>query len=200
MSKAEYLEKLRRNLRALPENSAKDALEYYEDYLSEAEAGQDLAGAMERLGTPNEVAAKILAEFAVADIKVSETEKTDKPHRGGMKVALGITLTIFAVPVGVPVAAAVGVIAIALLVVLFSGVLSFFCAGAGLAIGGAASFIAGIIALIQNTGVGLMALGMGIAALGFGIVFLKLTAVLARGGSHFIAGFVGRRILRRGSK
>jgi len=58
MNKMEFLEQLHRNLRALPETEKGDALEYYEGYISDAENESE---AITRLGTPDEVAATILA-------------------------------------------------------------------------------------------------------------------------------------------
>jgi len=190
MTKAEYLAQLKRRLGALPENEARDAVEYYDGYLSDA--GQDEAGAMERLGAPGEVAAKILAGFAVDD-----GAKPDKPKKRGFKLAWGIIIAIFAAPIGLPLAAAVAVIAVAFLIVLVALIISFGAGGVGLLIGGVVYVVAGIALFWHSVAMALMALGMGLAALGVGIAFWKLTAAMARAGSHGIARFVGKRILRR---
>ena len=64
MTKSEFLSQLEYRLRILPENERRDAVEYYEGYIDDA--AEDEASAIERLGPPAEVAAKIIAEIAVS--------------------------------------------------------------------------------------------------------------------------------------
>jgi len=63
MTKNEFLAQLEYRLRVLPENERRDAVEYYEGYIDDA--AEDEASAIEHLGPPAEVAAKIIAEIAV---------------------------------------------------------------------------------------------------------------------------------------
>ena len=190
MTGNEFLSKLEHRLRALPENERHDALEYYMGYLADAE--YDEATAIERLGTPGEVAAKIIAEYALV-----EAPETEPPKKHGLQVAWTVILAVFAVPVGLPLALAAGAVAFALLVAIFSLLFAFGATAFSLAIGGALSLILGIVSLFYNLPLALMVFGGALFVLGVGVLFMKLTAVLAKSGFRLVARFAGRFILRR---
>ena len=61
MTRTEFLAALEQLLASLPEDERKDALAYYEDYLDAAGPNNE-AQAIAELGTPEEVARKILDE------------------------------------------------------------------------------------------------------------------------------------------
>ena len=66
MTRTAFLAALEQLLAPLPEAERKDALSYYEDYLDAAGPEKE-AQAIAELGTPEEVAHKILEEQAPAD-------------------------------------------------------------------------------------------------------------------------------------
>jgi len=196
MTKNEFLSQLEHRLRALPENERSDAIEYYSGYLDDA--GEDEAAAIEHLGSPAEVAAKIVAEYAVADTRLaSETEHERKPS---LPILWTVILAVFAVPVGLPVAIVVAAVAIALLAVILSLLVAFGATAIGLVLGGIGGAIVGVIALFQNVPLALMMLGSTLVVLGLGIMFAKLTAAIAISGFDLIARYVGNVIMRRGKK
>jgi len=189
MTKADYLFQLKRSLRALPESEVSDALDYYDGYISDS--GQNEDNAMKGLGSPKEVAAKILAEFALkTDVAA------DMPKKHGLRIAMGVTLAVFAVPVGLPLAIAVAAVAFALLIVLFALVVSFLATGAGLALGAAASFVVGFLIFTDSMAMAFAVLGTGLAALGIGIIFVKGAVSLAYAGFRGVARLAGKTILK----
>ena len=64
MTKYEYLAELERLLSALPEQERRDAMNYYEEYFVSAGPEKE-AEAIHELGTPQQVARKILEEAGV---------------------------------------------------------------------------------------------------------------------------------------
>ena len=196
MTKNEFLSQLGHRLRALPENERNDATEYYSGYLDDA--GEDEAEAIEHLGSPADVAAKIVAEYAVSDN--GDAEETAQDRKRMLPIVWTVILAIFAVPVGLPLAVAVAAVAIALLAVIFSLVVAFGATAFGLFAGGLAAAVASIIALFQNVPLALMMLGSTLVILGLGIMFAKLTFVIAKSGFNSISRFVGKVIMRRGQK
>ena len=97
MTKFEYLSVLERKLKTLPEAERRDALEYYEGYISDSE---DESGAISRLGPPKVAAANILADYVN---RASADLRQKKGGSGGIKTALVVTLALFAMPIGLPI-------------------------------------------------------------------------------------------------
>ena len=64
---AEFIEALKIRLEGLPENEIDNAVNYYEEYLSDAqESGKDLDEVFKELGQPDKIAGMIKAETSVA--------------------------------------------------------------------------------------------------------------------------------------
>lgn len=195
MTKHEYLSTLESKLRVLPYSEKQDALEYYDGYLSDAE---NEAAAIAELGSPGEVAANILANY-VAKEPVYRTH----PHyrergSGGLKIALVITLALFALPIGLPLIIAVAALAFSLIITFGSLVFAFGLTAVGLIVGGIVGIVSFPFFAFQAFGASLQLLGMSIASIGLGILFFKLT-VWVCGGFSWIARFVGNIISRRNS-
>ena len=87
MTRTAFLAALEQLLAPLPEAERKDALSYYEDYLDAAGPEKE-AQAIAELGTPEEVAHKILEEQAPADSSAAPTSPAHKP-RSTWRMVLG---------------------------------------------------------------------------------------------------------------
>lgn len=79
MTRTAFLAALERLLAPLPEAERKDALSYYEDYL-DAAGPENEARAIAELGSPEEVARKILDEQSPAGSSAAPTSPARKPH------------------------------------------------------------------------------------------------------------------------
>ena len=88
MTRNEFLAALEQCLAALPPEERRDALVYYEDYLDAAGPEQEQA-AIAELGTPEEVARKILDEQAPS---TASTVPAKKPHTWRMWLGGGLAL------------------------------------------------------------------------------------------------------------
>ena len=87
MTRTAFLAALEQLLAPLPEAERKDALSYYEDYLDAAGPEKE-AQAIAELGTPEEVAHKILEEQAPADSSAAPASPAHKP-RSTWRMMLG---------------------------------------------------------------------------------------------------------------
>ena len=74
MTKKQYMKKLEIELQALPIEEQKEALDYYSDFLDDAE---DEEKAMEELGTPEELAQSIKDKIACVPEKKTTQKKNE---------------------------------------------------------------------------------------------------------------------------
>lgn len=79
MTRTAFLAALEQLLAPLPEAERKDALSYYEDYL-DAAGPENEARAIAELGSPEEVARKILDEQTPAGSSAAPASPARKPH------------------------------------------------------------------------------------------------------------------------
>jgi uncharacterized membrane protein len=189
MTKKEYLARLGYKLRALPENERRDAIEYYDSYLSDA---QDEAAAIAALGTPEEAAANIIVNRAAQGGGSGE----ERSRTSGIKTALVVILAIFALPVGLPIVIALAATAFALYVTLLAVVFSVGVTGLAVAATGPVMLLGAVLTFVQTPANALIWTGMGFAAIGAGMLLLSLTMLLLKG-FPAIARFVGKIISKR---
>ena len=95
MTRTAFLAALEQLLAPLPEAERKDALSYYEDYLDAAGPEKE-AQAIAELGTPEEVAHKILEEQAPVDSSAAPASPANKP-RSTWRMMLGGGLAVLAI-------------------------------------------------------------------------------------------------------
>ena len=95
MTRTAFLAALEQLLAPLPEAARKDALSYYEDYLDAAGPEKE-AQTIAELGTPEEVAHKILEEQAPADSSAAPASPAHKP-RSTWRMVLGGGLAVLAI-------------------------------------------------------------------------------------------------------
>ena len=159
MTKHEFLSQLSHKLRALPESEKRDALEYYDGYISDAD---NEAAAIAELGRPGEVAAIILSNYV-------SRPADRRPGKTGIRTAYLAILAVFALPVGVPLAAAAFSIIVALAAVVFSVVVT----GVALLAAGIAVLITSPFAMMYDFWLGMFIGGLGLVSLGIGILIFK---------------------------
>lgn len=200
MNKAEYMEALRRELQALPDSEREEALKYYSDYFEDA--GSEKEGdVIAKLGSPAELARKILANFScvpqvqpqksgdsdTADGSASSGQKKSviKADRGntsntagGARVLLLILLVVVAFPVWGPVLASVFSVLFGLfMAALLVGVVVVLAAVAVL-LGGILMLILGICTMFSAPLSGILLSGTGLLLFGLGLIFVMAGAWL----------------------
>lgn len=193
MTGNEFIYQLSKNLGGLPETERIAAIEYYSAYINDA--AEDEAVTIERLGSPAEVAAKIIAEFAVKTDEYHETSR-----RFGLKTFWLVILAVFASPIALPIAIGAAIIGIVLLISLAAVLFAFAVSGVALVAAGIACVVLGIIVLFQNFASALLTIGTGLFALGLGILIAKGVVALSKVSFGGLARLFGKFILRRSAK
>ncbi|MDD3279098.1 MAG: DUF1700 domain-containing protein [Lachnospiraceae bacterium] len=164
MTKQEYMERLHKKLKKLPRESYQEAMQYFEEYFTEAEDEQQ---AIQNLGTPEEAAAGIIMNLAIENAE--EKEKPKSVKRGFSAIWIGI-LAIFAAPIGLP-------LALAAAVVLFSGILviaalwlSLLLTAVVAAAGGVVTIAAGFVLAFSSLFDGIATVGAALILTGVGVL------------------------------
>ena len=210
MNRETYLKELQRYLGRLPKEDYENAMEYFTEYFDEAGPEKE-ADVIAELGTPKEAASEVLnallasgqsgnGQLMVPGESQKEVEtisgnggavdqretKTQKSSVG--RIILIAVLAILAAPVGIP-------IAIAAIVMLFSGIFILACAVASVLMVGCAGIISGILLLAEGIalfgsaingallvcGAALLSIGLGVLIITFSIWAGKqLTMLLIR--------------------
>jgi len=191
MKKAEYLAALKKKLNRLPENEIDNALRYYEEYFDEAGVEKEQT-VIAQLGTPDNVAAKIIGEYAVGT--------GAKNKRGRLKNIWVLILAICASPIALPLVLAVVIVALALIVSLLSVFFAFGVSGVACVLSGIAGIFGGVYALFLDPSAGIFYIGFGLlsvalgGALSLGVVkFAKVTFL-------WLQKALGKFLIRRGTK
>jgi len=179
MTKTSFLSQLAQRLQVLPEEERREALEYYNNYLSDAE---DEYAAIAELGTPAEVAANILADFV----------SKPPPKKSRARHLWLVLLAVFALPIGGPLLIAVGAVAFAMVITLFALVV----AGGALVVSGIISLLTFPLVATQDFGFALLSSGTGLVFIGIGILLVKNIPALSGVFSH-MARFVGQKVRRQ---
>ena len=181
MNKTEFLAQLKRKLKNLPADEIAAALAYYDEYISDAGPGNE-AAAIEALGTPAEVAASIISDYAIKD--VSDTSKKKSTGRS-LSVIWIVLLAIFASPIALPLAIIAVACILILLVSVFAVFLSLAAVAVSLVVIGLTSLVSGVVVAFQSVasgcffaGIGLMLITVGVA---LGIATSWLTKITVRG-------------------
>ncbi len=205
MTKDQFITALRHELRKLPPEEVVAATEYYEEYFNEVTenaaeyidpAGGTIAAAAEiqahkdrqaeaearliaELGSPKAVAAQIKSEYASRVLAGDESTQKYKQTVGTKISAVWwVILGIFAVPVGIPVAIALGSVVFALLIALFAVIISLYAAAAGIAAGGLASLFMGVASIGASFATVIMSLGTGLALIALAVLMgIGLTVI-----------------------
>ena len=173
MNMQEYINELKLHLSKLTDDDREDAISYYFEYL--AEAGPDgAAAAMEKLGSPAELAAGIRADQAMQDF-----EDLDGAA-GGAAVGKGVKAVwlagLAAVPRGILAVFTTAIV----IVVFFAVMIALFAAAVGIVAGGALSLISGVWAIHIDGSTALFFVGCGLALVASGILLFRF-AIWASG-------------------
>jgi uncharacterized membrane protein len=169
MTKQEFLAGLREKLSDLPREDAEERLNFYSEIIDDrTEEGLSEEDAVAAIGSSDEIAAQIIAEFK-QESKEAPSEKNDVKPPKNLSGAV-ILLIVLGFPLWFPLLIAAFSVALAVYIVIWSVIISFwsvFGTFAGCAIGGIASGI--ILAFGESTAVGIAMVGMGAMLAGLAI-------------------------------
>lgn len=176
MNREQYIRELSGCLKGLSAEDREDAIRFYEDYIEESGLG-DSATIEESLGTPKEVARKIVGDCVEKQI---DRQSENPDLKNSKKTVWLILLAIMASPVALP-------LMIVAVVVYLCMVIAMFCIDVGVLFGGFFGGICGgfvmIVAAFWTSGAaqGMVLVGMGLMWIAVGIAccigFYKLNGL-----------------------
>ncbi|MCR5688473.1 MAG: DUF1700 domain-containing protein [Lachnospiraceae bacterium] len=171
MNRTEYIKELSRRLKYIPGEDREDAIEYYNELMSDMGIGE-ADDVSEKLENPKDAAKKILEECTKKHVDEYEENKTAK---GRATIAWLYVLGALSLPLSLPLAIVVLVLAFALVIVIASLFISFAATAVALVAAGLASFVfmwtaPGIAQKMVIFGMGITSLALGVL-IGFGIYY-----------------------------
>ncbi|MBS6397612.1 MAG: DUF1700 domain-containing protein [Clostridiales bacterium] len=193
MSRAEFMERLEKLLRDIPDSEREEALQYYEDYFEDAGKENEEA-VLAELGSPEQVAEKLKAGLSdpeeentrtglvnITDVQAESEEPKKMPPKketNFWKVLAVILLVILAAPIGIPLAFAGLLVLAGLVMGILALVFGFVIAGFAILFSGVIGITAGIARMFVSFPWGIATAGMGCLLLAFGILATMLTVWL----------------------
>ncbi|MDC7952306.1 DUF1700 domain-containing protein [Liquorilactobacillus mali] len=183
MDSQRYLEELSKLLKGLAKDEVEAAVDFYSEFISDA--GLTTRKEIEtRLGTPKQLARKIMADHSVR--MDDENEEKVKPARINSKMIWLIVLVILSSPMTLGLG---GGLLIALVAIILSVILMVVVIFAGLIVGMAVTLYVGISLLFQSLNTGLFYIGIFLMFLGLLLVLLPITYWICRVILQCVANF-----------
>ena len=189
MTRQQFMKELEYLLRNIPESEKADALAYYNDYFDEAGVENEAQVILE-LGSPRQVAEKILAEYSrdswcsadahqrrpsQADSMQQQREAvTKKKTTNKSTKILFILLLICTFPLWIGIVAGLFGVLVAVFASIFGIVVGFGGAGIGLLVGGVACLAAGMIRITIVPIEGLITIAVGSVLIAIGTLLALL--------------------------
>jgi len=193
MNMQDYINELKIHLSKLPDDDREDAISYYFEYL--AEAGPDgMAEAMEKLGTPAELAAGIRADQAMQDFQ--EGSGSGK----GPGVGKGVKAVWYAGLAAVPRTALAVFVSIIIIIVFFAVMITLFAVAVGLLGGGIVALVGGCWLLFMDGATAMFYAGCGLAVGGAGFFLFRFAIWCSKHLLYTIADVFNGIRRKRGSK
>ena len=172
MVRKEFNKRLRKSLKGLNKQERQEVIDYYNEMIDDSiESGKTEEQAIEELGSPEDLAKKILSENYPVE-PISADKGVGKKKKSGLK-PLCILLIIIGSPLWLSIAVVAFGVALVLLVCALVLAVSLIAFCGGSVGGGIAMAIYGLILLFIEFGYGLAFLGGGLCFFAFG----ALTAI-----------------------
>lgn len=137
-----YILQLKQYLIDLPNSDLKDVVQFYQEFLLDGNYHNE-ADIITELGTPKQLARKIMADYSVSVPEKEETQKTSS--KSSLKTIWVILLGVLAAPIGIPLALAAVVVMVAVLIALAAVFIA-------LAIVITSLFVSGVFILVRSFG------------------------------------------------
>lgn len=185
MTKTEYLAKLTKYLRKLPQKDYEEALEYFMEYFEEA-GPENEAQVIAELGTPKEAAHEIITRLL--DEKIIEDKSSLRNKTTILWIAI---LAVLASPVALPILLFFLAILMTLLMIIFAVIVTALALTFALLISGVYTFFTSFSLLSVSLASTLFGVGLGLLMFGGALLllfasfeicklFVKLTTLLIK--------------------
>jgi uncharacterized membrane protein len=165
MTRDEYIKKLEHYLRKLPKVERQEAVAYYREYFQDAGVENE-ASLMEELGSPQELAKKIMIECV--ERQFDDSEETSKENKGLGTIWI-ILLAICALPMS-PVVLALVIVLFVIIGVILLTIGIMILSSVIIAIAGIPTAIAGVILVFTHPANAMIMFGSGVVLIGIGIL------------------------------
>lgn len=199
MDKQTFLRRLEEGLRQLPPEEREDILAYHREYFQDAGPEQE-AKVIQELGDPDLLARRLLSEYGEQPPASPPPPSQPQPEAPKKKRPSGVLVAILAVlaaPIALPLAAALGAVAIALAVAALSVALALMAVIVGVLAVGIALVALGFSSLALYPPAALVVLGAGLVCCGLGLFgvmpVVRLIQVMFRGVANLFRKAVSRR-------
>lgn len=174
MTKNDFLNKLKNALSGLPQEEIEKTIDYYSEIIDDAvEDGEDEQTVINRLGSINEIAEKIINETPIRKFVKADV----KSHN--MSVSF-IILLIIGSPIWFPILTAIFTVAFTLYMIIWVIVAVFFAVFASLALSSVGMLIAAPFLLIARPLKTMMAFGMALICAGLAVFIFYLSVWFAK--------------------
>ena len=198
-TKNKYIKDLERKLKKMPQDERLDAIGFYKEYL--VDTGVDTyKDAVEKLGTPNKVAAQIMSDHYMKDIQISHGEIVQKSRKPIWKILAAVFLGIIAVPVGIPLILSVLLVGVLMVLVIGLLIMSILMVSALLILSGLIFIGMTIPTFAVHTLTALFILGAGLIFIGLGVLCLQLTIVCMKACYRGLVHIAKKLQRRRGNQ
>ncbi|GAA0076603.1 DUF1700 domain-containing protein [Clostridium sp. CTA-5] len=173
MNKEIFIQELRKKLKRLPQEEIENAIGYYIEYFEDAgiDNEQDV---LKELDDPSVIASQLLSEYAFKGNEIT----INKPKRSIYSIWF-IILAILAAPVALPLAFAVIMILISMVIVAGSITFAFAVSTIAIIFTGFVTIFAGFAVITQGFSTAIMFIGIGLALIGVGLLISVLISILA---------------------
>ncbi|MBA1392746.1 DUF1700 domain-containing protein, partial [Lactobacillus sp. XV13L] len=174
----DYIFELEKHLSDLPAADRKDVSEFYREFLLDGDFASRTKIEQE-LGTPKQLAHKILADYSTTDEPQRNTSRN--ASKSNLKSIWYILLGICAAPIGIPLVIAALAVIIALLATCFGLFVGFMGLVFGLFVGGGLTLIKSVTFLFTaNWAIGCFYIGAALIALSAALFLAPFIARLVR--------------------
>ena len=199
MTRKEFMDILKDNLRGMSQEEKNDIIEYYEEYFEEAGPEKE-AEVIAELGSPRNLGIRLSGEYAVRSLNgqgVANGSASAGQGNAAKQTSSGsvwkTVLIVMALIIGSPLILPAAIVAVVLVFVFIVVVVSLGIAAVAVLFVGAAAFFVGIAAIFAGTfSKGLLAIGTALLIFGFGILGVLAIIGIVKG--------IQKRILWIGNK
>lgn len=198
-----YIADLATHLHALTKEERDDALEFYDEYIADADL-TTRAAIEEKLGTPRQLSHKILADYSIKSNEQAKKEGQTGTTHSSWQVFWWVLIAIVTSPITFGIGLAMLIILFVAAVCVFALAVSAVGIVGGLIVAAVVSLYAGCAVLFSAPFTGLFYLGIGLSLLGLFLVCLPLLywfiRLLVQGMANLAKFLYGKIQARRANK
>lgn len=191
MNRDEFLAQLKKKLYRLPGEEIASAMAYYEEYFDDA-GPENEQTVITELGSPGDVASKIIGEFAIKNIDANQGTT-----KAGLSSIWIIILSIFASPVALPLALAAVAVALALIITVFSVLFALVAAACALVVSAIVLLVASVVLLFSEFPTAVFFIGIALLLGAVGLIIFIPIGYLSKTATTGIARSMAK-LLKRG--